>query len=108
MLLLLHSLLLTRTPAAVRADMDDASCPLVGQHGYCSMELVNLMLTGAAVSNVFDDGAASAAAASAGSSGVAGNGGGAGAAWREAEDAVLRGVCGRARVGLLTLFEWYR
>ena len=39
--------------AAVRADMDDAKGSMIGSHGYCSQELVNLMLTGKATSNVF-------------------------------------------------------
>jgi hypothetical protein len=67
------------------------------------MELVNLMLTGAAVSNVFDAGAAADIA----DASVVDDGGGAGAL-REAGEAVLGGVCRKARVGLLTLFEWYR
>jgi hypothetical protein len=49
LLLLLYSLLLSRGCAVVAADMDEAGTPLVDGLGYCSMELVNLMLTGAAV-----------------------------------------------------------
>lgn len=48
LLLLLYSLLLTRGCSCVAADMDEAGLPLVDGLGYCSMELVNLMLTGAA------------------------------------------------------------
>jgi hypothetical protein len=47
LLLLLYSLLLTRGCSVVAADMDEAGVPLVDGLGYCSMELVNLMLTGA-------------------------------------------------------------
>ena len=28
--------------------------PLIGQHGHCTQELVNLFITGKAVSNLFD------------------------------------------------------
>ena len=35
-------------------DMDIESSPLIGAHGYCSQEMVNLLLTGQAVSNTFD------------------------------------------------------
>jgi hypothetical protein len=34
--------------------MDDPETPLIGRFGHCSQELVNLMLIGAATSNVFD------------------------------------------------------
>jgi hypothetical protein len=81
----------------------DTQTRLVDSLGYCSMELVNLLLTGTAVSNVFDGcqqfgEAASAVSASAGAA----------AAGADGDQLVLRGVEQRARVGLLTLFEWYR
>lgn len=50
----IYSLMLTRTPGVVRADMDDDTQPLIGRFGHCSQELVNLMLCGQATSNVFD------------------------------------------------------
>mmetsp|Transcript_32701 Transcript_32701/g.33346 ORF Transcript_32701/g.33346 Transcript_32701/m.33346 type:complete len:586 (+) Transcript_32701:156-1913(+) len=50
----LLSLLLTRGIETVRNDMDDAESSLLGQYGHCTQELVNLLLTGSAVSNVFD------------------------------------------------------
>ena len=34
--------------------MDGENVPLIGAHGYCSQEMVNLLLTGRAVSNTFD------------------------------------------------------
>ena len=34
--------------------MDAENSPLIGAHGYCSQEMVNLLLTGNAVSNTFD------------------------------------------------------
>lgn len=48
------SVVLTRGERLVREDMDDSSLPLVGLYGHCSQELVNLLLTGEAVTNVFD------------------------------------------------------
>lgn len=48
------SLLLTRGLDTIRSDMDDPSQYLVGQFGHSSQELVNLLLTGRAVTNVFD------------------------------------------------------
>lgn len=49
-----YSLLLTRGVATVRGDMDDSGSFLVGNFGHCAQELVNLCLTGAAVTNTFD------------------------------------------------------
>mmetsp|Transcript_87896 Transcript_87896/g.153525 ORF Transcript_87896/g.153525 Transcript_87896/m.153525 type:complete len:602 (+) Transcript_87896:42-1847(+) len=49
-----YSLVLTRGIEALQRDMDDASAPLVGVFGHCAQELVNLCLTGRAVTNVFD------------------------------------------------------
>ena len=43
---LLYSALLSRGLANVRRDMDAPDLPLIGAHGYCSQELVNLLLTG--------------------------------------------------------------
>jgi len=48
------SVLLTRSLASVREDMDDSGTPLIGRFGHCSQELVNLMLLGEATSNLFD------------------------------------------------------
>jgi hypothetical protein len=68
------------------------------------MELVNLLLTGSAVSNVFDGsqtfGESAASPAGAFSAPPA-------AAAAKCE-LVIKGVEQQARVGLLTLFEWYR
>jgi hypothetical protein len=46
--------LMSRTLAVVREDMDDQDSPLIGRFGHCNQELVNLMLIGEATSNVFD------------------------------------------------------
>ncbi|KAJ1606815.1 UIM domain-containing and EF hand-containing protein [Cryptosporidium canis] len=51
---ILLSVVGSRTPERVRSDMDDLMVPLVGMFGHCSQELVNLLITGSAVSNVFD------------------------------------------------------
>jgi hypothetical protein len=48
------SLVLTRGMQSLRSDMDDPSLPLIGIFGHCSQELVNLCLTGRAVTNIFD------------------------------------------------------
>lgn len=34
--------------------MDSKENPLIGNHGHCTQEFVNMLLTGQAVSNVFD------------------------------------------------------
>ncbi|GAX82694.1 hypothetical protein CEUSTIGMA_g10120.t1 [Chlamydomonas eustigma] len=81
--LLLVSLLLTRGVHVVRSDMDEASNALMGMHGYCTQELVNLILTGQASSNVFD-----------------GN--------KDLDGSKLKGIEKPCRLGLLTLFEWYK
>ena len=40
--------------SAISDEMDGENVPLIGAHGYCSQEMVNLLLTGRAVSNTFD------------------------------------------------------
>ena len=52
-LLLLYSVMLTRGRERVAADMD-ASAALVARFGWCTQELLNLVLTGAATSELFD------------------------------------------------------
>ena len=84
---LLVSCLLTRGPDTVRGDMDRADTALVAAHGYCSQEMVSLVTTGRATSNVFDGDL------------VLGAG---------PDTTLLRGVAARAEVGLLSLFEHYR
>ena len=56
-LLLLYSVVLTAGVNGVRGMMDGgaaSTASLIGAHGYCTQELVNLMLMGDACSNVFD------------------------------------------------------
>ncbi|KAM6452915.1 putative ubiquitin carboxyl-terminal hydrolase MINDY-4 isoform 1-T1 [Liasis olivaceus] len=86
-ILLTLSVILSRSIDRVRGDLDDIRNTLIGAHGYCTQELVNLLLTGKAVSNVFND--------------VmeldSGNG----------NTTVLKGITGRSDLGLLSLFEHY-
>lgn len=89
------SVVRTKSVAAIRAEMDDPGVALTGQFGHCSQELLNLLLTGYAVSNVFD-----------GSVPLGGTGGG-GAA-DDATGLMLRGVPERACVGYLTQLEALR
>lgn len=53
-LLFVYSVLLSRGIDVIRGDMDDNTLPLVARFGHCTQELVNLMLTGQAVTNIFD------------------------------------------------------
>lgn len=53
-ILFLYSLILTCGVENIRNSMDVVSDTLIGRHGYCTQELVNLMLTGKATSNVND------------------------------------------------------
>ena len=87
--MLLYSLTLTRGIAMIGRDADFPT-PLIGVNGYCSQELVNLLLIGRAHSNVFD-----------GERSV----GGSDDANRSEDGCRLRGIPRRAPVGFLTLFE---
>ena len=69
--------------------MDEANGKLMGAHGYCTQEMVNLLLGGRAVSNVFNDTVTL--------DGAPGE-----------KSTVLQGVSKRSDVGLLSLFEHYR
>lgn len=51
---LIHSAVLSRGASKVRKDGDSGEETLLGRHGYCAQELVNLLITGKAVCNVFD------------------------------------------------------
>ncbi|NXK88411.1 MINY4 hydrolase, partial [Formicarius rufipectus] len=86
-ILLTVSVILSRSINLVRNDFDVLTNRLIGSHGYCTQELVNLLLTGRAVSNVFND--------------VieldSGNG----------NITILKGITSRSDIGLLSLFEHY-
>lgn len=79
------SALRTKTVEKVKEEMDDADATLTGQFGHCGQELLNLLLTGRATSNVFDG------AVPMGDTGL-----------------MLRGVQQRVRVGYLTQLEALR
>ncbi|KND00033.1 uncharacterized protein SPPG_04377 [Spizellomyces punctatus DAOM BR117] len=79
---LLYSLLLTHTPTLLQTEMDDPSTPLIATHGYCTQDLVNLILTGQAVSNVFNG-------------------------TQQTDGYVMKGVQNTPPTGFLSLFESY-
>ncbi|XP_072022688.1 ubiquitin carboxyl-terminal hydrolase MINDY-3-like, partial [Amphiura filiformis] len=55
-LLFLYSVLLTKGLDSIKVEVEDSSEPLIdGIYGHGSQSLINLMLTGRAVSHVFDD-----------------------------------------------------
>ncbi|KAJ6659342.1 hypothetical protein lerEdw1_019213 [Lerista edwardsae] len=86
-ILLTLSVILSRSIDQVRGDFDVLTNRLIGAHGYCTQELINLLLTGRAASNVFNDRMEL----------DSGNG----------NITVLKGVTSRSDVGLLSLFEHY-
>ncbi|XP_035508564.1 probable ubiquitin carboxyl-terminal hydrolase MINDY-4 isoform X1 [Morone saxatilis] len=86
-ILLTISAVLSRTIEKVREDMDVPTATLIGAHGYCTQELVNLLLCGRSVSNVFDNDMEL----------DSGNG----------NMTLLKGIKGDCDVGLLSLFEHY-
>uniref|UniRef100_W5MTC4 Ubiquitin carboxyl-terminal hydrolase MINDY n=1 Tax=Lepisosteus oculatus TaxID=7918 RepID=W5MTC4_LEPOC len=86
-ILLTISAILSRSIELVRKDFDVPTNSVIGAHGYCTQELVNLILTGRAVSNVFNDEIEL----------DSGNG----------NITLLKGIKGRSDIGLLSLFEHY-
>uniref|UniRef100_A0A8C4S8V9 Ubiquitin carboxyl-terminal hydrolase MINDY n=1 Tax=Erpetoichthys calabaricus TaxID=27687 RepID=A0A8C4S8V9_ERPCA len=86
-ILLTLSAIFSRSMDLIRKDFDVPSNTLIGAHGYCTQELVNLLLTGKAVSNVFNDEIQL----------DSGNG----------NITLLKGIKGRSDIGLLSLFEHY-
>ncbi|XP_032858752.2 probable ubiquitin carboxyl-terminal hydrolase MINDY-4 isoform X2 [Tyto alba] len=86
-ILLTVSVILSRSISLVRNDFDVLTNRLIGSHGYCTQELVNLLLTGKAVSNVFNNEIEL----------DSGNG----------NITILKGITSRSDIGLLSLFEHY-
>lgn len=81
-ILLLYSAMMTHGLDAIRQEVDSGEIPsMVGRHGYCTQEAVNLLITGKASSNVFDGERALDGGLS------------------------LKGVSQRPKVGFLSLFE---
>ncbi|XP_060606069.1 probable ubiquitin carboxyl-terminal hydrolase MINDY-4 [Ruditapes philippinarum] len=87
-ILSLYSVILSRKVEGVKDDMDVPTNKLMGAHGYCTQEMVNLFISGRAVSNVFND--------------VMELDSG------EGNIMILKGVVSRCDVGLLSLFEHYK
>lgn len=83
----LYSVILSRKIDGVKDDMDLPANKLMGAHGYCTQEMVNLYLSGRAVSNVFND----VHELDTG----------------EGNITILKGIVSRCDVGLLSLFEHY-
>lgn len=83
--LLVLSLVLSKGVDTVKGEMDDLQSggSLIVNHAYCSQELVNLCLSGRAASHVHD--------------GV-----------RSVDGLSMKGIDRTCRVGLLTLFEWFK
>ncbi|KAK9817185.1 hypothetical protein WJX72_010771 [[Myrmecia] bisecta] len=75
-----YGLLLLRRQ--IQAERDEPESVLIARHGYCSPDLVNLLLTGRAVANCFNGD-------------------------RQLDGKVYRGIPARSHLGLLTLFEPY-
>jgi hypothetical protein len=50
----LYSVILTRGIDTIKGELDDIEMSLIGRFGHCGQEILNLMLVGRAVSNVFD------------------------------------------------------
>ncbi|KAM8770376.1 putative ubiquitin carboxyl-terminal hydrolase MINDY-4 isoform 1-T1 [Rhynchonycteris naso] len=86
-ILLTLSAILSRSTALIRRDFDVPTSHLIGAHNYCTQELVNLLLTGRAVSNVFND----VVELDAGDGSVM----------------LLKGIAARSDIGFLSLFEHY-
>uniref|UniRef100_H2V814 Ubiquitin carboxyl-terminal hydrolase MINDY n=1 Tax=Takifugu rubripes TaxID=31033 RepID=H2V814_TAKRU len=86
-ILLTISAVLSRSIEKVREDMDVPTATLIGAHGYCTQELVNLLVCGRAVPNVFDDDIE----LDSGKGNVT----------------LLKGIKSNCDVGLLSLFEHY-
>jgi hypothetical protein len=86
-ILFLYSALLSRGLKQVCEDMDESGHQLMGRHGYCNQEMVNLLLTGVASSNVFNNQIELDAGGS--------------------TKLVLKGIRSQSDIGFLSLFEHY-
>eukprot|EP00051_Salpingoeca_urceolata_P021031 m.323096 g.323096 ORF g.323096 m.323096 type:complete len:609 (+) comp19722_c1_seq3:13-1839(+) len=84
---LLYSAILSRSIERIREDRDEPESRLMGQHSYCSLDMVNLLITGRASTNVHD--------------GIVTLGEGPDASY-------LKGVRGPCDIGLVTLYEHYK
>ncbi len=82
--LFLYSIILTKGISNIINEMDNQENNVIGLHGHCTQELVNLFLTGKASSNTFD-----------GENDIG-------------DGCILRGVTEQSEFGFLTIFEHYR
>ncbi|CAD8084678.1 unnamed protein product [Paramecium primaurelia] len=81
--LFFYSLILTKGVEQIIQEMDSASNPLIGNHGHCTQEAVNLMLTGKAISNCFDG-------------------------CKQIDELKIKGIEERSEIGFLTIFEHFQ
>lgn len=70
----------------IREEMDDENSSLIGKHSHCNQEVVNLLLVGKAVTNIFNNEVS----------------------FGREETTVLRGITSRSNIGLLSLYEHYK
>lgn len=82
-ILLLYSAILSHSIDSVKEDMDEPMGKLMGAHNYCTQEMINLLLTGFATSNAFDN------------------------IIQLDKLTTLKGIKSQSEVGLLSLFEHY-
>ncbi|KAL3187971.1 hypothetical protein MRX96_024323 [Rhipicephalus microplus] len=82
----LISVLMTHGLERIREEMDERNSSLIGKHSHCNQEVVNLLLVGKAVTNVFDNKLC----------------------FGNEETTVLRGITSRSNIGLLSLYEHYK
>ncbi|CAD8167646.1 unnamed protein product [Paramecium pentaurelia] len=81
--LFFYSLILTKGVEQIMSEMDSATNPLIGNHGHCTQEAVNLMLTGKAISNCFDG-------------------------CKQIDELKIKGIEERSEIGFLTIFEHFQ
>ncbi|XP_064456577.1 probable ubiquitin carboxyl-terminal hydrolase MINDY-4 [Ornithodoros turicata] len=81
----LISVLLTHGIERIREEMDERNSCLIGKHSHCNQEMVNLLLIGQAVTNVFNNEVS----------------------FGKEEKTVLRGITSPSNIGLLSLYEHY-
>ena len=81
--LLLYSCILTKEILALSQEMDSPETPLIGNHGHCNQELVNLFITTRASTNIFN---------------------GTKTLGEQSDTITLRGVAEKSQFGFLTIF----
>jgi hypothetical protein len=53
-IVIIYSVIMTKGIEKIYQEVDMKENPLIGHHGHCTQELVNLFITGQASSNCFD------------------------------------------------------